>query len=229
MATTRTADDAKEAYVAAMGPELGEVFAALWQEVAWVHRRWDEYVELYARKPTRVELLNEAAPTFFRIVQDLLWEQTLLHIARLTDPPKSAGKSNLTIQQLAPLIADPGVSEKVASAIKAATDASQFCRDWRNRHIAHRDLGLALDRGAQPLSPASREKVRMALQSIVSVLNEVSGHYMDTTSIFDLGGEIGGAVALLHVIDDGLKHAAQRLHRLQTGEVVSDDVRARDL
>ena len=46
MATTQSADEAKQAYVASMGESLGSIFHALWQEVAWLHFKWREYVVL---------------------------------------------------------------------------------------------------------------------------------------------------------------------------------------
>lgn len=79
----------------------------------------------------------------------------LLHIARLTDPPKSAGKSNLTVQRLTSAIDHPDTKFAVAELITKAQLDSEFCRDWRNRRLAHRDLHLALTRTAEPLQPAS--------------------------------------------------------------------------
>jgi hypothetical protein len=84
--THRTSDEAKIERIAKMGEELGELYDALWQQVAWLYQKWGEYVVLFGTKPSRVELLNLAAPKFFRIVQDTLWKDVLLHIARLTDP-----------------------------------------------------------------------------------------------------------------------------------------------
>jgi hypothetical protein len=40
------------------------------------------------------------------IILEALWEQTLLHIAGLTDRPKSLGKENLTILNLPELVND---------------------------------------------------------------------------------------------------------------------------
>jgi len=116
-----TAQESKDRYVDKMGQALGTQFAALWQEVAYLHIKWAEFVDLYGTKPARIELLNRAAPKFFRMIQDLLWEETLLHIARLTDAPSSAGKkSNLTIRNLVPLVDDAGPREAVAEAVQRA-------------------------------------------------------------------------------------------------------------
>lgn len=225
----RTADEACADAIRAMGQELGELYSALWQEVAWVHAKWEEHVVLFGTKESRVELLNRAAPRFARIVQDTIWEDVLLHIARLTDPPKSVGRENLTIQSLAPLVNDPVTRTKVTELVDAAKNATEFCRDWRNRHLAHRDLRLALNRGAQPLREASRLGVWTALRSIVAALNAISVHYLDSTSMFEVGPGPGGALNLLYVIDDGLTEAEERQSRLKSGRFEPRDLAHRDL
>lgn len=104
MVDSRTPLEAKNYYIKHMGEPLGSLFYALWQEVAWVRVKWQEYIELFGKKPSRVDLLNKSAPLFFRIVQNVLWYDILMHIARLTDPPKSKGKPNLTIRRLPELV-----------------------------------------------------------------------------------------------------------------------------
>ena len=103
MAEERTAAQAKADNIAKMGPELGEVYSALWQETALLSIRWFEFLELFATKPSRIDLLNRAAPRFFRTVQDVLFEAVVLHVARMVDPPKSAGKENLSLQAVVEL------------------------------------------------------------------------------------------------------------------------------
>ena len=189
MSTHRTAEEVKQHHLEVMGDDLGSLYHALWNELAWLYSKWEEYVELFGTKPSRIDLINSAAGHFFRIVQDSLWEDTLLHIARLTDPPKSAGKENLTIRRLPHLIEEQTLKGKVSELIDVAVEKAAFCRDWRNRHIAHKDLGLTLSAGAEPLKPASRAKVKEALGSISDVLNALSTHYMDSTTMFEgIGG-----------------------------------------
>lgn len=227
--TTCTAEEARQTYKSAMGESLGALFHSLWQEVAWVHLRWHEYVVLYGDKPSRVALLNKAAPGFFRLVQDMLWEATLLHIARLTDAPCSAGKQNLTIQRLHSLVCDEHFAQCVKTLSDKAKGATEFCRDWRNRRIAHSDLSLALGEHPAPLAAADRDKVNTALSAIVEVLNAVSLHYMNSSSFFDIPEYPGHAVSLLYVVDDGLSVEAERRDRLKRREVGLDDYSNRNL
>jgi hypothetical protein len=185
--THRTAEEAKIHYIEKMGDDLGTQFAALWQEVVRLHMKWGEYVELFGSKPTRVELLNKAAPNFFHMIQHLLWEETLLHIARLTDKPTSTrGKANLTILSLPAVVACPATKTALNEMAEAAVRKTAFCRDWRNRRIAHHDLSLLMNPTAEPLAKGSIKQVNEALSSIVSVLNEVQMHYEGSESFFSV-------------------------------------------
>lgn len=190
----------------------------IWQQVAWLHNKWEQYVELYGTKESRVTLLNQAAPLFFRVVQDTLWEDVLLHIARLTDSPEF------------PAVIDDGPTKlAVETLIDEALNASEFCRDWRNRHIAHRDLRLVLDEAALPLKSASRAKVKEAIKALDAVLNAISNHYLDSTTFFAPDGAQGGAVSLLYLLDDGIKANHARRARMRNGTSRPEDFDKPDL
>ena len=73
MATARSADEAQKDYIKAMGDELGSLYHALWQETALLHRKWHQYVELFGTKESRIILLNDAASTFFGIVEEVFF------------------------------------------------------------------------------------------------------------------------------------------------------------
>jgi hypothetical protein len=225
---TQTSEEVKNTNVEKMGKELGEVYSALWQDVAVLHFDWHEYVELFGAKPTRIDLMNATAPHFFRLVQDRLWETTLLHLARLTDPAESPGKgggrTNLTIKALPEHINDPGLKGRLTTLIDDAATLTEFARDWRNRHIAHRDLKLVLEQATTPLADASREDVKKALSAIAAVLNEVAGHYTNSHTAFDFGGPLGGSVSLLYVLGFGSRAREEREKRLLAGEQRAEDL-----
>lgn len=220
----RTAAQAKAENISVMGMELGSVYSQLWQEVAWIHRNWAHYKELFGETASRIDLLNEVAPSFFRTIQDALFETVLLHLTRLTDPARSLGKSNLSLRQLDPLILDEAVKLRVGDLVSRAVDATAFARDWRNRKLAHRDLDLALGQPAKPLAPASRIAVEEALCAIADVLNFVSAHYLDATTVFDWRGG-NDSVALLFAIRDGLRAKDERIKRLKAGEFRDEDLK----
>jgi len=218
-----TAEEAKKTNIEKMGAKLGVHYSALWQEVALLYRNWGEYSALFGTKPSRIELMNRTAPYFFRMVQDDLLNATLLHVARLTDPPTIAGRSNLTIKGLPDLIDHEGTKSAVKKLIEAALADAEFCRDWRNRRIAHRDLDVALEQSATELAMASQNRIKDAIAAIAAVLNAVSGHYLESETRFDAAGSRGGSVPLLYVLQAGLKAQDERAERLKKGEYSEAD------
>jgi hypothetical protein len=229
MSAYRSEKEVKQHHIEKMGNDLGSLYHALWREFGWLSMKWDEYVELYGTKPSRIELLNRASGHFFRIVQDTLWEDTLMHISRITDPPKSMSKENLTIMKLPELIGDKGVKEQVSKLIDIAVEKAEFCRDWRNRHIAHIDFDLAMKSSAKPLQSANLAKVKEVLHCISDVLNAVSEHYMDSTTVFSIKGELCGAGSLLYFLSEGLRAEEERIDRLNAGIPSDEDFQSRDI
>ena len=211
----RTAEEIKTENLRLMGDGLGTVYSALWQEVAWVYGKWSDFVALFGKKQSRVDLLNAASPIFFKLVEDSVWENVLLHIARLTDLPATGKKQNLTIQRLPSLIDRPSLRLAVETKVQTALTSCAFARDWRNRHIAHSDLDLKVSNTAQPLEFASRQSVNAALASLADVMNTVAAEYLDSTSFFDTLD--GDALALLYVIDDGIKAEQRARQQLKEG------------
>ncbi|MBK5279974.1 MAG: hypothetical protein JJE09_14035 [Bacteroidia bacterium] len=53
--------------------------------------KWHAFNELFCSKLSRIDLMNESSSYFFFTVQEVLRDDLLLTIAKLTDPPKSIG------------------------------------------------------------------------------------------------------------------------------------------
>lgn len=209
-----TDDHFEEPRPPVLNGELGELYRALWQEVAGLHVRWAHFVGLFGTSEERIALLNASASSIFRTVQDALWEALLLHLARLTDPPETARKPNLTIRRLVGAVANTPIEEAVRVHTDAALSACEFARDWRNRRLAHRDLDLATGKEAEPLAPTSRQAVKLALGALSRLLNLISQHHLNYTTRFEYGLE--DAEVLVGVLRDGLSFRADRLARLKT-------------
>jgi hypothetical protein len=195
----------EDEHIQHMGKPLGRLFSALWKELVWLHIKWGEYVELFGTNSERVELLNRAAPNFFGIIQDVLLDNILLHIARMTDEPGSGSKKTLTVHAFSEAV-DLKIQGTVETLIELAKNKVQFCRDLRNKRMAHSDLKLALDPESAALLPAvSRAQVREALKAIGNVLNAVEEHYGSAPTGFEHTiPALGGAGLLLEVLESGM-------------------------
>jgi len=210
-----TASETQQEHVQAMGPELGTWFHALWNDLVWVNLKWQEMGALYAQPPERLDLLNYVAPHFFRELQDIIWRDVLLHLARMTDPPKSVGKRNLTIQALPELIHDDdSLAAELSALIEDAIRQSEFVTHWRNRRLAHNDVALKLKQPAKPLPLASRADVDNALNAIGRVLRRLYAKYFPSSEL--MFGPVpihGGVDALIAYIELGVQAEQQRRER----------------
>ena len=160
------------------------------------------------------------------MLQDELLLTNVLHIARLTDPPKSGAKPNLTIRNL-PELVDAALKDRLTELLKVVDDKAAFCRDWRNRRFSHRDLDLAINEKAKPLEQGSREQITASLKAIADATNAVELHYFKSGTSFDAVHMPNGAVTLLYLLGDGLKEKAARGERIKAGKVLPGDSRNR--
>lgn len=211
-----------------MGPELDRLFHALSVELIWIHLKWEQFRILFAEDPANVDLVNEAAPLFFRIVQDSLGEDTLLAIARLVGPVVSSGKRNLVIDRILPLLPDQSLRAEVSGLVAEAKRAGSFAIDWRNRRLAHRDLDLAVGLTAVPLPTASREKIETVLSALRAVLNRVDDAYGNAEMAYDTPMVSGDAKPLLRVLQDGLQRRRDSVTRRVRAARPANDVRPPD-
>jgi hypothetical protein len=209
MRVQRTAEEVLANYVDRMGQQLGGLFNAISHEVKAIHLRWSQYRILFGETPQRIKLLDEAAPLFFRIVQTVFAEDTVLSIARITSPAKSAGRSNLTINRFPVLVTRP-TKGHVSELVEATVKASNFTVDPRRRYLAHRDLSLALkDPAVQQLSSLSREQIEGALTALRNLLNYIEGIYCNEQTVY-LSSMPGDAKKLLDVVRHGLARQRDR-------------------
>ena len=196
MTSTTSPEETLAIYKSAMGDRLGTIYYAIYCEVVFLNARWGQYRDLFAADQETIDLLNRHGQFLFRVLQDSLWEQTLLHVARLTDPPRSRDNENLSIDQLVELVPDELVRGAAANLAAICKEKSKFAREHRNKRIAHRDLGHALKEAPEPLNGVSRAHVEEMLSSLAALLNLLEKHYRNSTSILKPFGS-GGARSLI--------------------------------
>ena len=122
-------------------------------------------------------LLNGIAGPLMVLVREVLWEDLLLRVARLTDPVRTGKHQNLTLQQIPEFFDDqPEKHRDLTRQVQAADEAADFARDWRNRSIGHKDLRHSLNREAKPLERASLRQVDEALAAVHRVLATIAGY-----------------------------------------------------
>ncbi len=229
MGTNQTAEEIKKEQITKMGLELGSLYNLLYNETIWLHYKWVEYRELFGTKDSRIKLLNDTAPFFFFIIQRTLWENLILGIARITDPPKTFNKRNITIQAIPEFIEEQNLKEKLELKIKIIIEKTSFCRDWRNRRITHYDYELNINENAKPLEKASRELLKESLKLILEFINILHKHYFDSKLYLEKINSSRGAFALLHTLNDGLHEKQNYYDRLTSGNLKDYDINPKDI
>ncbi|MEM1366342.1 MAG: hypothetical protein AAGH82_11400 [Pseudomonadota bacterium] len=148
---------------------FGQVFGATFYkieahrvqlEVSW---RYHEY--LFGNGPEMVDMLNERAGAFFGHYQSMIFDHVLLGLSRLSDPPQSFGKTNISMATLSNHLPKSDLQPDFDEMVIEYCNRVEFARDWRNRVIAHNDYALATNQ-AHPIAIATRKKVRAALDSL---------------------------------------------------------------
>jgi len=164
-----------------MGTDLGQLCHELRDELLWLQHKWTEFQELFGKGPERIDLLNAVAPHFFYIVRRLLFEDAMLHLCRLTDPPepkvRGEVRSNLTVMMLPKLISDPALRASVSTAAERVRQSCEFAREWRNRWLAHTDLETFRNEQASTLPPVTSSNIEDGLESMRALLNSIDERY----------------------------------------------------
>jgi len=176
----------------------------LWSELVHLHDTWEQYRKLYGHSEDRVKLLNTSARSFFALLQRLLIRDVILSISRLTDPPKSKGKSNLVLSLLLedPRLSDrPDLKEELTSGINEAKQLSQPVREHRNRYIAHLDHATAIGAPDDPLPSIPGASVDELITRMETLYHRYRSELDATDSSFELS-TLGGFDTLLRVLED---------------------------
>lgn len=204
---TRSMEEVRADHISAMGDELGASFYELYRKLVELHVLWQQYRQLFGDDTETVHLLNRTSGLFFKIVQDELWDSMLLGVSRMTDPPATGKRKNLTVQSLPPLIADPALQAEIRSLCDKALNAAEFAREHRNKRIAHQDHSYLGNRSSYPLSGISRALVEQMLAALRVILNRLDLHFRDNTVMYENFVDESGARLLIYKL--------KKLERLQ--------------
>jgi hypothetical protein len=191
-----------------MDIESERIYEELSKEVAWLNLKWDCYIALFESKESRIDLMNEAAPEFFGMIQELLLESILLNIARLCDPASTRVKGeiieNLTLDNLIKSLNDVSFCSTINILYDEAKKSESFARKRRNKIIAHRGKNEALGQGKQ-LEQITKNKIIKAINDIVALINCIGTRYFG--SEYDYSEDNGNcALSILYCIRDGIMY-----------------------
>lgn len=137
--------------------ELRATFLRLREHCIWIQTCFNTFIDLFQSGDARHKLMDRTAPLFFHDLNRILYENYILQVCKLSDPPHSMvpvqvnGKTerekryNLTVAHVNELLRAEGL---LTSEIEAATVGIMQYRSLiaaaRNRTIGHADKETAM-------------------------------------------------------------------------------------
>jgi hypothetical protein len=178
---------------------IKELFSHFAGQAIHAHAKWTMFRHLYVESPKNIELLNRTAPGFFALAQQALFDDMIVSLLRMLDPP-SIPHSNPVLQRLLDSLS-PEVKATLEPQLKYSLDCAlstaQTLRHHRNKRIAHQDLNILLSIGDAQLDPTSCAEIRQTLEHIEAFLGTIYAHFTNSVFMWDVADIRGGSDSLL--------------------------------
>ena len=126
--------------------DIPEEIEILRNDIVWARHYLNQYKKLYLHNQSRIDLLNEVAPNFFRDIQRILWDEMIISVAKLADPHTQKRNRNLSLRILSELAKENNweFGFELDNLINEAIEKAKPIIKRRMKHTAHRDLPTAL-------------------------------------------------------------------------------------
>jgi len=190
-----------------MPNEIREEYEFLEQEVGWLHVKWQFYLQLFGTDEKRVELLNDVAPIFFRVCQDVMLDDLIISFSRLTDDPKTGDRStrreSFSLLRLVNSVDPahyPDLRPKVQNCWKQVINVCQPIRTQAARRVRHNDWAT-LKSTTDLLPGINRSMIEDALKYISELMNAILEYFDKITHSYELVRPAGidGEVLIYHL------------------------------
>ena len=154
--------------------EIDEKIKILGEDVIWTFYTIQEYRKIFLDNDNS-KIINASAHHFFSNYQRLFWNNIILSISRLFDPPQQRKFNNLTVYEVAQFAENNKL--QCACEIKSTIDKIknnnlQTIKLWRNKMFAHRDIETALNYNYQDMK-VHLDDIEEIMKNIGDCLNKI--------------------------------------------------------
>lgn len=183
------------------------VFDQLSDEVMWMHTKWVNHTQLFRSSEKRRKMLTECASTFFFIVHNVLIDDAIMSLSKLTEPAGSGNRRRLSFARLQKEVRNNGdrkLADELSRIVQKLDEKGQLIRAHRNKRIAHLDLQTAINK--VKLDKISVEMIEEMLALTVHYMNAIQGHYYHAHVEYGWGiTSVRDADALISKLKDALQ------------------------
>ena len=125
---------------------LQDEFIKLRDQAIWLRQAVNTFNYLFDSGPETERILRESACLFFGDLNTMMQEYAILLVCRLTGPPESFGKANLSTQRFTNLMRDRGcLTPEIERLDAALREYGELLKPARNKIIAHSDLEVQVN------------------------------------------------------------------------------------
>jgi hypothetical protein len=191
-----------------MKGEAKTVFEGLCQDLIRLNANWRMFRQLFTVSDDRFEVFNQTAPGFFKLLQDLLVDDAVNSLSRLTDQADCQSLPRLV--KLLKNQVTPAFHKELADDLNALRAACDDIRKHRDKRVAHRARSTRepqLSPVPTKLPPLTRKKIELAMALSAALLNKVLGNFESTEQLF-VPCIRGDAESLFHFVERG-RNAAE--------------------
>jgi hypothetical protein len=154
---------------------LQALFENVHDQLQELHRSWTLYFLLFGSQYS-VNVVRDTAPFTFGSFQHLLIEAIYLQTHRLLEGGSAEAKGVASLPTL--LSALPASLAPLRRELKTKINVTRReclkLSEWRDRHVAHRDLATVLAEHPEPLEPVNAKIVGDALETFAAALSSIS-------------------------------------------------------
>ncbi len=163
------------------------IFDSLRSEAITLNMQWKLYRSLFAGPSEERIIMNLCAPSVFGLFQSLLFDDCIMRLCRLTDPPAKGKYEYLSIRQLVDEESTGGTAQLWPDLPKLLDQLDLACqplRIHRNIRIAHSDLTQVTSVTTEPLPDISIQSFNSALKLLSKGLNCVEAPLRRSTTFY---------------------------------------------
>ncbi len=188
-----------------MKGEAKAIYDAIRQDLIRIHANWKIFKQLFTVSEDRFFIMNNTAPAFFRLIQDVLVDDAVISLSRLVDP--SSDDTLLRLQKAIKSQVNHSFYLELEQDLNELVVICSDIREHRHKRVAHNiRTSKHPESSGNPIKLPSltRNKIEGAMESIASFMNRVLGYFEDVDETFEPFMN-GDADTLLLFLEKGLK------------------------
>jgi len=171
-----------------MSISLESVFNCVNKNVIKLSYRWKIYCQLFDSGNENIALLNSSGREVFKLFQQLVLDDTILALSRLTDPPSSGkDKDNANIKHILDLAGgslSSSASTELNTTLARLEVHVQNLRVHRDKALAHSDVKHELQ--VEVLPPITYDELESAMRECRTLMSKLGSELFKQTSCYDV-------------------------------------------